>query len=78
MLTGTMGEDQNWFWTVFAALQTYIGTNISGLLLNAFSHVRSLYLRKQEMLQHFGWKMSLGNSRWKDTIKNGSLKTIMT
>jgi hypothetical protein len=30
------------------------------------------------MLQHFGWKMSLGNSRWKDTIKNGSSKTILT
>jgi hypothetical protein len=30
------------------------------------------------MLQHFEWKMSLGNSRWKDTIKKGSLKTILT
>jgi len=77
MLTVTMGKDRNWFWTVHAALQRYIVTNISGLLLNAFSHLRFLYLCKQEMHQHFGWKMSLGNSRWKDTIKNGSLKTII-
>ena len=78
MLTVTMREVQNWFWTAYTALQTYVGTNISGPLLNAFSHIRSLYLHKQEMLLHFGWKMSLGNSTWKDTIKNGSLKTILT